>query len=143
MDKSTMSSIPTSHDPPVDPEVDARPKRRTFTAEFKAKILKQCDAAGEQGEIGAILRREGLYSSHLTDWRRLRATGGTQALEPKKTGRPPKAEADRAAEHEVLRLRRENATLLERVRRAEIIIEAQKKLAEMLAILVAPTESTA
>jgi len=118
-----------------DPEVDPRPRRRNFTAAYKAAILAECDAVTEPGEIGAILRREGLYSSHLVDWRRRRTAGGLSGLTPKKTGRPPKDPSDRAAEKELERLRRENAKLQEKLRRSEIIIAAQKKLAEVLASL--------
>jgi transposase-like protein len=125
-----------------DPEVEARPRRRTFTGEYKAKILAECDAAEEPGVIGAILRREGLYSSHLVDWRRRRANGGVAGLDPKKTGRPPKSNAQRAAEKELAQLKRENAQLQERLRRADIIIEAQKKLASVLESLRMPPETS-
>lgn len=118
-----------------DPEVDPRPERRRFTAEYKAAILVECDAATEPGGIGAILRREGLYSSHLVDWRRRRAEGGMKGLAPKKTGRPPKNPTVQAADKENERLRREIAALQEKLRRSQIIIEAQKKLAEVLASL--------
>lgn len=114
------------------PEVDALPRRRTFTAEYKAQILDECDAVTEPGEIGEILRREGLYSSHLVEWRRRRTEGGLQGLAPKKTGRPPKKPTIQAADKELERLRRENAGLQEKLRRSNIIIEAQKKLAEVL-----------
>jgi len=118
-----------------DTEVSAQPRRRTFTAEYKARILAECDAVTEPGGIGAILRREGLYSSHLVDWRRRRAEDGTNGLAPRKTGRPPKSPSAKAIEKENERLRRENTRLQEQLRRAEIIVEAQKKLAEALAIL--------
>jgi transposase len=127
-------TAPKTHLVP-DPEVDPRPRRRTFTAAYKAAILAECDVATEPGQIGAILRREGLYSSHLVDWRRRREAGGLSGLTPKKTGRPPKDPSDRAADKENERLRRENAKLQEKLRRSEIIIEAQKKLAEVLSSL--------
>jgi transposase len=114
------------------PETESLPKRRAFTAEYKARILAECDAATEAGQIGEILRREGLYSSHLTDWRRRRADGGLQGLEPKKSGRPPKNPTTQAADKELERLRRENARLEEKLRRSQLIIDAQKKLAELL-----------
>lgn len=79
---------------PPDPEVPERPKRRRFTAEYKLAILKEADAATEPGEIGALLRREGLYSSHLVDWRRQRDAGVLQAL-GKKRGRPRPDPKDR------------------------------------------------
>lgn len=118
-------------------EVVALPRRRTFTAAYKAAIVAECDAATQPGDIGAILRREGLYSSHLADWRQRRAEGGISGLAPQKTGRPPKDPAARAAEKENVRLRRENASLQEKLRRAQIIMEAQKKLAAVLASLPA------
>ena len=88
------------------------------------------------------MRREGLYSSHLVDWRRRRADGGVAGLDPKKTGRPPKSNAQRAAEKELVALKRENARLQERLRRADIIIEAQKKLASVLESLRMPPETS-
>ena len=116
------------------PEVEPKPARRTFTAAYKAQILAECDAATEPGQIGAILRREGLYSSHLVEWRRARLAG----LTPKKAGRPKKRGAERARDEELERLKRQNASLTDQLRRAEIIIEAQKKLAEVLASLPQP-----
>ena len=118
-----------------DPEVGPRARRRKFTGEYKAKILAKCDAATEPGEIGAILRQEGLYSSHLRDWRRRREEGGANGLAPKKTGRPPNNPTIRANEREISRLQRENARLQEKLRRTEIIIEAQKKFSEMMTAL--------
>jgi transposase-like protein len=108
-----------------------------FTAEYKAKILEECDAATQPGDIGAILRREGLYSSHLCDWRRTRAAGGTAALS-RKRGRPPKDPELQAERKENERLRGQIARLEEKLRRAEIIQDAQKKLAELLAPLADP-----
>ena len=113
-----------------DPEVEPRATRRSYTAEYKAHILAECEAATEPGAIGAILRREGLYSSHLVDWRRTRDLGALAALQPKKQGRPPKAQ--HPLEREVERLVRENERLREKLRKVEIIMEAQKKLAEVL-----------
>lgn len=114
----------------VDPEVEPRAKRRSFTGEYKAKILAECDAATESGDIGRILRREGLYSSHLVEWRRLREAGALAGLTPKPVGRPRKERNPLAAEVE--RLQRENERLRDKVRKAEIIMEAQKKLSEVL-----------
>lgn len=119
-----------------DPEVEPRPARRVFTAEYKARIVAECDAGLEL--TGAILRREGLYSSHLVDWRGQRAQG----FVGKKTGRPPTDPAIQEHRKEVERLKRENARLLEKLRRAEIIADAQKKLADVLASLQAASENS-
>lgn len=137
-----MSKTATTPKLLPDPEVELRPLRRTFTGEYKAKILAECDAATEPGQIGAILRREGLYSSHLTDWRRRRADGGMHGLAPKKVGRPPKNPVVREQGKELERLKRENAKLQEKLRRSEIIVDAQKKLAEVLTSLRIATGSS-
>ncbi len=135
-----MSKPAVRLQPAPEPEAKKRPERRSFTAEYKARILAECDAADEPGKIGAILRREGLYSSHLVDWRRRRAEGGLNGLAPKKVGRPPKDPAVRATEKEMARLRRELAAAEERLRRSEIIIEAQKKLSAVLDSLRNPPD---
>jgi len=136
-----MSKTATTPQLLPDPEVEPRPLRRTYTAEYKAKILAECDAVTEAGQIGAILRREGLYSSHLVDWRRRRAEGGLHGLAPRKVGRPPKDPIVREQEEALERLKRENAKLQEKLRRAEIIVDAQKKLAEVLNSLRAASGS--
>jgi transposase len=112
-----------------DPEVDALPKRRTFTAKYKLEILKEV-AAAERGDVGKILRREGLYSSHLTDWKRERDEGALAAL-AKRRGRKPTRQplAD-----EVEKLKREKAQLERRLEQAELIIEVQKKVSALLGI---------
>jgi transposase-like protein len=112
-----------------------RPRRRSFTADYKQRILSEADAAaGHAGGIGALLRREGLYSSHLATWRRERASGGLTALGPKRRGpAPQRATADRKL---VAKLERENARLQHRLKQAEIIIEFQKKLNDLLGIPV-------
>lgn len=121
---------------------DAVPRRRTFTAEYKARVLDECDAAASSGDnIGAILRREGLYSSHLAEWRKARAEGGDAALS-RKRGRPPLGPTVKAQRKEIERLQRENAALKEKLRRSEIIQDAQKKLAELLAPLANPTSGS-
>jgi transposase-like protein len=112
-----------------DSEVEAKPKRRTFSTEYKIRILEEADAATTPGGVGALLRREGLYSSHLTSWRRERATGIIQGLKPRKRGR--KSERDPLAE-ENEKLRRQVGQLTEKLRKAEIIIEVQKKVAALL-----------
>jgi transposase-like protein len=115
--------------PRPDPEVVARAKRRRYTAEYKQRILAQADAAKGSGEIGAMLRRNGLYSSHLVKWRRERDAGILQGLTPQKRG--PKVTADpRAVEYQ--KLQRENERLAEQLHKAEIVIDIQKKVAMLL-----------
>jgi transposase len=118
-----------SVDPP-DPEVRETPQRRRFSAAYKLRILQEADACSGTGDLGALLRREGLYSSNLTVWRRQRDEGSLQALAPKKRGR--KAADPLALENETLR--RETERLQRRLRQAELIIEIQKKASEMLGI---------
>ena len=112
-----------------DPEVVIKPKRRQFTAEYKRRVLQEADACTQPGEIGALLRREGLYSSHLTTWRHQRQRGELQGLAPAKRGR--KADSQAA---EIARLQRENARLQAQVERAELIIDVQKKLSQLLGL---------
>lgn len=124
--------------PVPDPEVPATPKRRRFTAEYKRSILDQAEACREEGAIGALLRREGLYSSHLTTWRRQRQQGELEGLTPKKRGRKPTA--DPLAE-ENRRLRAENARLVRQLQQAETIIDVQKKVSTLLGITLPETPS--
>jgi transposase len=119
----------TSSDIP-DPEVMPKAKRRRFSAEYKRRILEEADQSTQPGEIGALLRREGLYSSHLTTWRRQREQGLIQGLRPKKRGRKKKDEL----EAEVSRLQRENERLRASLEQAEMIIEVQKKLSQLLGL---------
>jgi len=123
-----------SPEPPAslrpDPEIVADAKRRTFTAEYKQRILAEADAAAAQpGGIGALLRREGLYSSHLVTWRRERQAGVLKGLTPHKRG--PKSRRN-AQEEEMQKLRRENLRLTEQLRKAEIVIDVQKKVGALL-----------
>lgn len=113
------------------PEVMERPQRRKFTAEYKLKILKDAEGC-EEGKLGEMLRREGLYGSHLITWRRQRDQGALSALEPKRRGRKPKRRD--AMVSEVERLRRENGQLQRRLHQAEAIIDVQKKVSELLGI---------
>ncbi len=110
-----------------DPEVVPKAKRRRFNAEYKLRILREADACSKPGEIGALLRREGLYSSLLSDWRRQRDDGALARLSGQKRGRKPTPEARRVAE-----LERENGRLRHRLGQAETIIAVQKKLAQLL-----------
>lgn len=112
-----------------DPEVRASGRRR-FDAATKARILREIEAAKGSGEIGAILRSEGLYSSHLVQWRRQRAQADERGLTPKKRGPKGKSEETKRLEQ----LERENAKLEEELRKARIIIEYQKKVHALLGI---------
>ena len=124
--------------PRPNPEVLARAKRRTYTGEYKQKVLAEADAARGSGEIGAVLRRHGLYSSHLTKWRQERKSGILEGLAPQKRG--PKSKASPlTAENE--KLRRDNERLTERLRKAEIVIDVQKKVATLLGLAIAETEA--
>lgn len=114
------------------PEVSAGPERRRFTASYKLEVLRRADACKEPGEVGALLRREGLYSSHLSAWRRQREQGALRELGGRKRGRrsqPPNPLAARVAE-----LEREKRKLERRLHRAETIIEIQKKTSALLGI---------
>jgi transposase len=115
-----------------DPEVRERPLRRHFPAEYKLRIVEAAERASEPGAIGALLRREGLYSSHLTEWRKLHRAGALQAL-ARPRGRPKPNPLE--AENE--RLRRQNVRLADRLARAERIIEIQGKVSELLGIPLA------
>ena len=112
-----------------DPEVVAQAKRRRFTADYKQRILAQADQAKGSGGVGALLRREGLYSSLLTAWRQEVQTGIRQALTPQKRG--PKSQRDPLQE-ENQKLQKENARLVEELRKAAIVIDVQKKVGALL-----------
>lgn len=116
----------------ADPEVTAKAKRRRFTAQYKLRILREADALAETGGIGEMLRREGLYSSHLSTWRRERERGELERLAPKKRGR--KANPDKELLKENKRLAREVARLERRLAQAETIIDVQKKVSTLLGI---------
>ena len=116
----------------ANPEVHEKPVRRHFDAAYKLRILEEADRCSEVGQVGELLRREGLYSSHLTNWRRLREQGSLQSLRPKKRGR--KVKRKDATAKELDRLRRENQQLAERLRQAETIIEVQKKISEIMGV---------
>lgn len=128
-DLSPLSASAKASTSKVDPEVNAKPERRQFSAECKRRILEQADACTEPGQIGALLRREGIYSSNLTHWRQQRAEGSLKALSPKKRGPQPDPLADENAA-----LRRRIERLEADLKRAETIIEVQKKLSELLGL---------
>jgi transposase len=113
-------------------EVPEKAKRRRFEAAYKLRILEEADRLTQPGQLGELLRREGLYSSHLTSWRRQRDEGSLAGLAPKRRGR--KAKRKDPLTKELDKLRRENQRLAERLRQAETIIDVQKKVSEMLGI---------
>jgi transposase len=123
---------------PPDPEVAAVASRRRFTAEYKRRLLAEVDAASGSGTVGRILRREGLYSSHLTKWRKEREDAECAALEPKRRG--PKASGKEPLLAENAKLRRENARLQKKLRKAEVIIDVQKKVSQILGITLPALE---
>lgn len=128
-ERGEAAPTPVGADHP-DPEVVAKAKRRIFTGEYKQRILVEADKAKEEsGGVGALLRREGLYSSHLVTWRHERAAGILHALTPQKRG--PKSKRN-PLDEENQKLRRENQRLIEDLRRAEIVIDVQKKVAALL-----------
>ena len=126
--------------PIPDPAVPEKPLRRRFTAEYKLRVLREADRSTEPGQLGALLRREGLYSSHLTTWRQQCDTGALAGLRPKRRGRKPRASDPLIAKNQ--RLKRENQRLAKKLRQAETIIEVQKKLSEVLGIPLPPPDSS-
>ncbi len=130
--RPTVVPAPT----PANPEISDRPRRRTFTAPEKLRILKEADQAAGSGEIGAILRRHGLYSSALSEWRRQREAGTLGGLTPVKRG--PKPAETNPLSAKLTAAQRENAQLRRRLERAEAIIELQKKLADLLGLELPP-----
>jgi transposase-like protein len=130
---NNLKDTPNSNGKPptlnLDPEVAAKPVRRRFTAEYKQRILQEVDACAQSGEVGALLRREGLYSSHLNTWQRQRDRGALLGLTPAKRGR--KADPQAA---EIARLKRELERLKTKLERAELIIDVQKKVSQMFGL---------
>jgi transposase len=117
---------------PPEPEVVAMPKRRRFSKGYKRRIVRAAEGCKAPGEIGALLRREGLYSSHLSQWRRETEAVEQGALSAKKRG--PKPDRAKAEGRRNLALQQDNARLRKKLERAEQIIEAQKKLCEVLGL---------
>ena len=117
-----------------EPEVVAQAKRRTFSASYKLRILAKAEQCQQRGEIGALLRREGLYSSHLTSWRRQRAASQLAGSSQRRGRRKDKQAA------EIARLRGENERLQAQLAQTELIITAQKKLAQALEQTLSPNE---
>jgi len=120
----------------VETEVVEKAKRRQYTAEYKLRILREVDACTRRGEVGALLRREGLYSSLVSKWRQQSERGSLTGLGMRKRG--PKADAQAA---ELGRLKRENERLRKRLEQAELIIDVQKKVARMLGGPIAEQET--
>lgn len=120
-------------------EVLERPARRTFTAEFKRRIVEEAAAATEPGAIGALLRRHGLYSSHLTKWRELYQAGALSGLSPRKRG--PKVSPKNPLTEQVAQLEREKTKLEKRLAQAATIIDFQKKVSEILGISLSQPDS--
>lgn len=135
--RPTLVSAPAA----ASPELSLRPVRRQFTATQKLRILAEVDrAAGIAGAIGAILRREGLYSSAITDWRRQRAAGAYEGLSPVKRG--PKAVSAPSVSAEHAQLQRDYKRLEQRLERAEAVIEIQKKVSHLLGLPIESDEKS-
>jgi transposase-like protein len=113
-------------------EVSDKAKRRRFSAKYKLRVLREAAACTKPGEVGALLRREGLYSSHLTSWRKQAERGELAGLTPRKRGPKPKPVDPR--DKRIAQLERENRKLNRRAERAEALVEVQKKLSELLGI---------
>jgi transposase-like protein len=138
MDESHASSCRdgTSRASAPDPEVPAKVERRRFTAEYRVRILRQADACKKPGDLGALLRREGLYSSLLTYWRRQREQGALQDMRGRRRGPKP-----RPVDPRVTQLEAENRRLQRKLQRAETIITLQKTVAEILGIPLKPLDN--
>jgi transposase len=119
-------------------EVQEKPERRRFSAEYKLRILAEADGCTEMGQVGELLRREGLYSSLLSTWRKQRDEGVLAGLTPKRRGR--KAKPKNPLAEEMARLQRENERLKTKLRQAELVIDVQKKVSEMLDIPLNPPD---
>ena len=126
--------------PIPDPAVPEKPVRRRFTAEYKLRVLREADGCIGSGQLGELLRREGLYSSHLSAWRQQRDEGTLAGLTSKRRGRKANPDAALIAENE--RLKRESQRLAAKLRQAETIIEVQKKLSEILGIPLPPSDNS-
>jgi transposase-like protein len=118
-------------------EVPEKASRRRFTAEYKRRILREAESCREQGGVGALLRREGLYSSHLITWRRQAERGTLEALSPKKRG--PKKKPDPSLRR-IAELEKATRKLEHKLRQAELIIAAQKKIAEIFQMSLDPKD---
>jgi len=122
-----------------DPEVVAMAKRRQFSSSDKRRILDAADRCTQPGDIGALLRKEGIYSSHLNTWRKQRAAAEDAALEPQQRGR--KADPAQAEDRRVLQLTQENDRLHRKLAQANVIIDVQKKLCALFGLSTDPSPS--
>ncbi len=122
-----------------DPEVSAKATRRRFSPRYKLSVVERADACGTPGEIGELLRREGLYSSHLSAWRKAVREGSLEALARR---RGPKPSADKGAAKKVARLEREVARLREELRKAHLVIEVQGKVSGLLGVSLGEGKSS-
>lgn len=139
MYKRILKQMPAngmSKDQRPETEITPKAKRRTFSAQYKLRVLEEADCCTKPGEIGALLRREGLYSSNLTTWRRQREQGQIGALSPKKRG--PKPAVDAAMARELAKLRKEKQQLEQQLKKAELVIEVQKKVSLLLGLDIDP-----
>lgn len=125
-----MSEKPKPNQSRPEVQVEAKPQRRRFTAQYKLSIIEQADACTKPGEVSALLRREGLYSSNLAGWRQARDEGQLAALKPKKRGR--KAKQIDPRDERIAELEKQLATEQARRERAEALVDLQKKLATLL-----------
>ena len=130
--RSSRPGVTVAAPPPApDPEVAAKATRRRFTAAYKLSIVERADACESPGEVGELLRREGLYSSHLSAWRKAAREGSLQGLAKK---RGPKPSSGKREARKVCKLEREVARLREELRKARIIIDVQGKVAGLLGV---------
>ncbi len=130
--KTKLIQLSEKNQKKPDPEVPEKKPRRKHTAKYKLRILKEAENCTEPGEIGALMRREGLYASNLSFWRRQRDQGILKGITPKKRGRKTKERNPLA--HKVAELERENRKLQNKLKKAEIIIDVQKKISQILQI---------
>jgi transposase-like protein len=130
--RRATGEAPSEASIPLEPEVAALAKRRRFSAGYKRRIVRAAAACKAPGEVGALLRREGLYSSHLTHWRREIEAHAEAALSAKRRG--PKPDATKAESRRIQALEHDVARLRQKLDRAEKIIEAQKKLCDLLGL---------
>ena len=137
-DRRESAGAPSSREVMPDPELAERPRRRRFTAEYKLRVLREAEGCSRKGEIGAMLRREGLYTSHLTAWRKQRDAGALEGLTPRRRG--PRGPSPERVENQALRRRLERTEAdLETARR---VIEVQGNVSALLEDLLAPKSAT-